>query len=133
MVPKSKRSNVEENQFLPPPINLDRIPLANKDYLISETRFNFDFVELQSWFKDTFIDQSDEIWLWKSIFSLYLFPQVQLFPEFALKFQVCYLLNQRAMLASEVTPGLQQEQSLTPISLCHDLFIKGDRKREDSE
>jgi hypothetical protein len=29
------------------------------------------------------------------------------------------------MLATEVTPGLQQEQSPTPISLCHDLFIKG--------
>jgi hypothetical protein len=29
------------------------------------------------------------------------------------------------MLALEVTPGLQQEQSPTPISLCHDLFIKG--------
>jgi hypothetical protein len=28
------------------------------------------------------------------------------------------------MLASEVTPGLQQEQSPMPISLCHDLFIK---------
>ena len=26
------------------------------------------------------------------------------------------------MLASEVTPGLQQEKSPTPISLCHDLF-----------
>jgi hypothetical protein len=29
------------------------------------------------------------------------------------------------LLATEVTPGLRQEQSLTPISLCHDLFIKG--------
>jgi hypothetical protein len=26
------------------------------------------------------------------------------------------------VLATEVTPGLQQEQSPTPISLCHDLF-----------
>jgi hypothetical protein len=26
------------------------------------------------------------------------------------------------LLASEVTPGLQQEQSPMPISLCHDLF-----------
>jgi hypothetical protein len=42
-------------------------------------------------------------------------------------------LHFRKMLASEVTPGLQQEQSPTPISLCHDLFIKGDRKRADSE
>jgi hypothetical protein len=26
------------------------------------------------------------------------------------------------MLATEVTPGLQQEQSPMPISLCHNLF-----------
>jgi hypothetical protein len=26
------------------------------------------------------------------------------------------------VLATEVTPGLQQEQSPMPISLCHDLF-----------
>jgi hypothetical protein len=37
------------------------------------------------------------------------------------------------MLASEVTPGLQQEQSPKPISLCHDLFIKGDQMEENSE
>jgi hypothetical protein len=37
------------------------------------------------------------------------------------------------MLASEVTPGLQQEQSPTPISLCHDLFVKGDQMEEKSE
>jgi hypothetical protein len=29
------------------------------------------------------------------------------------------------MLATEVIPGLQQEQSPTPISLCHDLCMKG--------
>jgi hypothetical protein len=34
----------------------------------------------------------------------------------------------------EVTPGLQQEQSPTPISLCHDLFIKrGDRMEVNSK
>jgi hypothetical protein len=37
------------------------------------------------------------------------------------------------MLALEVTPGLQQEQSPTPISLCHDLFIEGDQVEENSE
>jgi hypothetical protein len=29
------------------------------------------------------------------------------------------------VLALEVTPGLQQEQSSTPISLCHDFFLNG--------
>jgi hypothetical protein len=52
---------VEENPFLPPLVNLNQIPLAEKDYLILEARSKFDFAEIQSWFKDTFIDQSDEI------------------------------------------------------------------------
>jgi hypothetical protein len=37
------------------------------------------------------------------------------------------------MLALEVTPGLQQEQSPTPINLCHDLFIEGDQMEENSK
>jgi hypothetical protein len=37
------------------------------------------------------------------------------------------------VLATEVTPGLQQEQSPTPISLCHDLFIWGDRMEVNSK
>jgi hypothetical protein len=100
MAPKSKNSNVEENPFLPPPVDLDRIPLANKDYLISETRCEFDVTELQSWFKDTFIDQSDEIELWESNLPLYIFPQLHHFPEFALKCQAHYLPDQRAIISS---------------------------------
>jgi hypothetical protein len=55
---------------------------------------------LQSWFKDTFIDQSDEIGLWESNLPLYLFPQVHHFPEFALKCQAHYLPDQRAIVSS---------------------------------
>ena len=99
MVPKYKRSEVEENTFLPPPVDLDRIQLADKDYLISETKSNFNFFELHSWFKDTFINQSDEIGLWESSFPLYLLSQVHHFPEFALKCQVHYLPDQRAIVS----------------------------------
>jgi hypothetical protein len=100
MAPKSKKAEVEENPFLPPPVDLDRIPLADKDYLISETRCEFDFAELQSWFKDTFLDQSDEIGLWESNLPLYLFPQVHHFPEFSLKCQAHYLPDQRVVVSS---------------------------------
>jgi hypothetical protein len=70
MAPKSKKPNVEETPFLPPHVNLDWIPLVDKDYLISETMSEFEFVEMHSWFKDTFIDQSDDIGLWESGFPL---------------------------------------------------------------
>ena len=56
MVPKSKRTEAEENPFLPPPIDLDRIPLDDKDHLIVETRCEFDFADLQSWLKEVFLD-----------------------------------------------------------------------------
>ena len=100
MVPKSKKLEVEENPFLPPPLDLDRIPLDDKDHLIVDTICEFDFAELQSWLKDTFLDQSDEIGLWESNLPLYIFPQVHRFPEFALKFQAHYLPDQRTIVLS---------------------------------
>jgi hypothetical protein len=86
MVPNSKKAEVGENPFLPPPVDLDKIPLSDKDHLISNTRCEVDFVDLQSWLNDTFLDQSDEIRLWESNLPLYIFPQVHHFPEFSLKF-----------------------------------------------
>jgi hypothetical protein len=100
MVPKSKKAEAGENPFLPPPIDLDKIPLADKDHLISDTRCEVDFAELQSWLKDTFLDQNDEIGLWESNLPLYLFPQVHHFPEFSLKCQAHYLSDQRAIVSS---------------------------------
>ena len=46
MAPKSKAVETEENPFLPPPVDLDRIPLADKEYLIVEPKCEFDFFEL---------------------------------------------------------------------------------------
>jgi hypothetical protein len=100
MAPKSKRTEVEENPFLSPPIDLERIPLANKDYLIADTKCEFDFMDLQSWIKEVFLDHSDEIGLWESNLPLYLFPQVHYFSEFALKCQAHYLPDQRVVVSS---------------------------------
>jgi hypothetical protein len=87
MVPKSKQAEGEENSFLLPPVDLDRIPLVDKDRLITDTKCDFDFVDIQSWLKEVFLDQRDEIGLWESNLPLYLFPQIHHFPEFALKCQ----------------------------------------------
>jgi hypothetical protein len=100
MAPKSKKAEAEENPFLPPPVDLDRIPLADKDHLISDTRCEFDFADLQSWLRDIFLDQSDEIGLWESNLPLYLFPQIHHFPEFSLKCQAHYLHDQRTIVSS---------------------------------
>jgi hypothetical protein len=46
MAPKSKQAEGEENMFLPPPVDLERIPLVKKDRLIIDTKCNFDFADL---------------------------------------------------------------------------------------
>jgi len=74
MAQNSKRTEGEENPFLLPPIDLDMIPLADKDYLIADTKCDIDFTDLQSGLKEVFLDQSDEIGLWESNLPLYLFP-----------------------------------------------------------
>jgi hypothetical protein len=100
MAPKSKQAEGEENPFLPPPVDLDRIPLANKDHLIIDTKCDFNFADLQSWLKEVFLDQSDEIGLWESNLPLYLFPQIHPFPEFSLKCQAHYIPEKRAIVSS---------------------------------
>jgi len=85
MAPKPRQAEGEENHFLPPPVDLEKIPLVDKDRLITNTKYDFDFSNLQSWLREVFLDQSDEIGLSESNLPLYLFPQIHHFPEFTLK------------------------------------------------
>jgi hypothetical protein len=100
MAPKPRPTEGEENPFLPPPVDLDKIPLVDKDRLITDTICDFDFSDLQSWLREVFLDQSDEIGLWESNLPLYLFPQIHHFPEFTLKCQAHYIPDQRAIVSS---------------------------------
>ena len=74
MASKTNQTEEEENPFVPPPVDLDKIPLVNKDRLIANIICSFDFSDLQSWLREVFLDQSDEIGLWESNFPLYLLP-----------------------------------------------------------
>jgi hypothetical protein len=100
MVPKPRQEKGEENHFLLPPVDLDKIPLVNTDRLIVDTKCDFDFSDLQSWLREVFLDQSDEIGLWESNLPLYLFPQIHHFLEFTLKFQAHYIPEHRAFISS---------------------------------
>ena len=99
MAPKSKSVETFENLFLPPPVDLDHIPLAYKDYKITQ-KCEFEFFELHFWLKYIFLDHSDEIGLWESNFPLYMFPRTFHFPEFALKCQAHYFPGQRDIVSS---------------------------------
>jgi hypothetical protein len=46
MVSKMKPAEEEENLFVPPPVDLDKIPLVDKDRLIADTICSFDFSDL---------------------------------------------------------------------------------------
>jgi hypothetical protein len=100
MVSKPRQVEEEENPFLPPPVNLEKIPLVDKDQLIADTICDFDFSDLQSWLREVFLDQSDGIGLWESNLPLYLFPQIHHFPEFTLKCQAHYIPDQKAIVSS---------------------------------
>jgi hypothetical protein len=100
MVSKSRQVEEEENPFLPPPVDLDKIPLVDKDRLIADTICGFDFSDLQSWLREVFLHQSDEIGLRESNLPLYLFPPIHHFPEFALKCQSHYIPDQKAIVSS---------------------------------
>jgi hypothetical protein len=69
-------------------------------------------------------DQRSPVVTWKPDLILYFLAQI---PMYAVvvdqQVYASYIADrERILLATEVTPGLQQEQSPTPISLCHDLF-----------
>jgi hypothetical protein len=100
MAPKAKSTDKYKNPILPPPLDLDHIPLVDKDFKITELRCEFDFFELHSWLKDIFLDQSDEIGLWESNLPPYMFPQTHHFLEFSLRCQYRYLPSQRAIVSS---------------------------------
>jgi hypothetical protein len=46
MAPKGKSIDTSENPRIPPPIDLDRIPLEDKDYNVVEPKCEFNFFEL---------------------------------------------------------------------------------------
>jgi hypothetical protein len=100
MVSKTKPAEEEENPFVLPPVDLDKIPLVDKDRLIVDTICSFDFSDLQSWLREVYLDQSDEIGLWESNLPLYLFPQIHHFPEFALKCQAHYVPEKKVIVSS---------------------------------
>jgi len=74
MAPKSKSTEMYGSPFLSPPVDLECVPLEDKDYKIIDPKCEFNFFELHFWLKDIFLDQSDEIELSESNFPLYMFP-----------------------------------------------------------
>ena len=139
MAPKGKSFDTSGNPMVPPPIDLDHIPMEDKDYKVADPKCEFDLFELHCWLKDNFLDQSDEIGLWESNLPLYMFPQTYPFPKFVLKCQASYLPSQRAItfhngeILFTITPEtinqmlqIPQNNSTTPFSIeaLNELYQK---------
>jgi hypothetical protein len=65
-----------------------------------DTKCDFDFSNLQSWLREVFLDQSDEIGLWESNLPLYLFPQIHHFPILLSSVKLTIFPEQRAFISS---------------------------------
>jgi len=74
-------SIINVNPLQPHVIDVEQNPLADKDFKISDTVIDFNFLELHFWSHDKFIDQADDILLWDSNLPKYIFPQTFQFLE----------------------------------------------------
>lgn len=96
---KTKTQDKPINPLIPPNLDLYHTPLGDRDYRISETLCDCDFLELYYWLEDKNIDKTDEIGLSESNHPHYIFPLTFQAPEFTRRCQACYIPAQRAIVA----------------------------------
>ena len=69
-----------------PPLDLDHIPLAHKDFKIHETLSEFYLFDIYCWWEDKFVEKMDDIGLWDTTLPFYNFPKTHSFPELIRKY-----------------------------------------------
>jgi len=84
-----------------PHLDLDHLPLANKDFQIIDTSEYEVFLKIQCLSKERYLNHSDDIGLWDSNFPKYQFPQVHIFPEIVHMCHACYIPSQRAIMSPD--------------------------------
>ena len=99
MSPKKKIQEDSLNPLIHPPLDLDHIPLADRDYKIFEMQCEFKLFELYYVIEDKFVDKTDEIGLWEFNLPHYIYPQTFHSPEATRKCQAWYVPNQREIIA----------------------------------
>jgi len=99
MPPKTKTQDNPINPLIPLAVDLDHTPLADRDYKISETLCDCDFLELYCLLEDKHTDKTDEIGLWESNLPHYIFPLTFQAPEFTIRCQACYVPTERVIIS----------------------------------
>lgn len=113
-----------------PLLDLDHLPLTNKDFQIKDTSVLETPIKLYCQYRDQYLNHADKIGLWESNFPKYQFRKVHIFPEIIHYCHANYIPNQRAMMSPNQTIiftitvesinemlQLQLGQNLTPISI----------------
>lgn len=86
-----------------PPLDLDRLPLADKDFQIKDTTTIETLLKVHCQSRDKYLNHANEIGLWKSNLPKYKFPQVHVFPEIVHYYHANYISNQRAIMSPNQT------------------------------
>ena len=61
MPPKKKNQEEPFNPLIHPPIDLDHVPLVDRDYKINEIMCEFELFEIYCWLEDNYLDKTDDI------------------------------------------------------------------------
>ena len=64
-----------------PLVDLDHIPLVDRDFKIHEIISEFYLFDISCWWEDKFINGMDDIGLWDTNFPFYIFPKTHSYPE----------------------------------------------------
>ena len=95
----ASQSILNEKPLQTPHLDIDHLPLADRDFQIKDTVSPSHLLKLHYWSKDKLLNQNDNNHLWESNFPKYLFPQVYQFPEIILLCQNHYIPSQRAIVS----------------------------------
>lgn len=135
------QSILNEKPLQTPHLDIDHLPLVNRDFQIKDTTSASHLLKLHCWSKEKFLNHNDDIQLWESNLPKYLFPQVQKFPKIIHVGQLCYIPSQRATIspnqhilfaitAESINEMLQiqEKPNETPFSIekLLDLYLKLD-------
>ena len=120
-----------------PHLDLDHLPLADKDFQIKETFVLESSLKVHYWGRDRYLNHADEIGLWESNLPKHQFLEIHIFPKIVHCCHANYICSQRAVMSPSQTIlftitaesinemlQLQPGQNLTPLSIGDllDLF-----------
>jgi len=98
MAPKQKEQEIF-NLMVHPPLDLDHLPLAYRDFKVHETLSEFDLFNLYCFWEDKFMEKTNDIGLWDINLPFYIFLKTQSCPELIRKCHSCYNPQQRVVMA----------------------------------